>query len=79
MTNGQAIRNFIQSLARANLIGTDFDDGQALEVSSRDFAQQPDGSGVHIAFSISWHALGKCDETAHEALKTLGIGESDID
>ena len=51
-----------------NLIGTDFDDVQVLKVDGRDFHQQPGGGGLHISFSVSWHALGKTGREAHEAL-----------
>lgn len=54
-----------------NLIGTDFDDFQAFEVTNRNFPQQPGGGGIHVSFSISWHAIGKTGRDAHEALEVL--------
>ena len=57
--------------ATRNLIGTDFDDMQVFEVVKRDFVQQPGGGGLHVSFSISWHAIGKTGEKAHDALADL--------
>ena len=51
-----------------NLIGSDFDDVQVIPVSKRRFPQQPNGEGLHISFSVSWHAIGKAGQEAHEAL-----------
>ena len=55
----------------SNLIPTDFDDVQVFEVTGRDFPQQPDGGGLHVAFSVSWHAIGKTGKEAHDALDIL--------
>jgi hypothetical protein len=55
----------------SNLIGTDFDDVQVFKVTGRDFPQQPGGDGLHVTFSISWHAIGKTGREAHDALDVL--------
>ena len=68
----RAIRKLCEDIfATSNLIGTDFDDMQVFEVVKRDFPQQIDGGGLHISFSISWHAIGKTGKTAHDALDVL--------
>ena len=60
-----------------NLIASDFDDVQLFRVSGRDFPQQPGGTGLHITFSVSWHAIGKTGKDAHEALAELLPDEED--
>lgn len=55
----------------SNLIPSDFDDIQVFEVTGRDFPQQPGGGGVHVSFSVSWHAIGKTGKDAHDALEEL--------
>ena len=68
----RAIKKLCESIfATSNLIGTDFDDMQVFEVVKRDFPQQIGGGGLHISFSISWHAIGKTGELTHEALEVL--------
>ena len=67
-----AIKELCEGIfATSNLIGTDFDDMQVFEVVKRDFPQQIGGGGLHISFSISWHAIGKTGELAHDALDVL--------
>ena len=58
-----------------NLIASDFDDIQVFEVKGRDFPQQPNGAGIHVCFSVSWHAIGKTGADAHEAIENLGLGD----
>ena len=68
----RAILDFCRGLfATSNLIGTDFDDVHLMEVVERDFPQQPDGRGLHVSFSVSWHAVGKTGADAHDALESL--------
>jgi hypothetical protein len=68
----RAIKKLCEGIfATSNLIGTDFDDMQVFEVVKRDFPQQIGGGGLHISFSISWHAIGKTGELTHEALEVL--------
>ena len=55
----------------SNLISTDFDDVHALQVSKRDFPQEPGGGGIHHQFSLRWHVLGKMGGPAHDALDVL--------
>ena len=56
----RAILKFCEGLfATRNLIGTDFDDVNVMQVKGRDFVQQPGGDGLHVTFSVSWHAIGK--------------------
>ena len=57
-----------RAIFTSNVIGTDFDDVQAIKVVERNFPQQPDGGGLHISFSVSWHALGKMGQAGHDAL-----------
>lgn len=68
----RALMAFCRDLfSTSNLILSDFDDVQAFEVKGRDFPQQPNGTGVHITFSVSWHAVGKTGKEAHDALDVL--------
>ena len=55
----------------SNLIATDFDNIQVLEITNADFPQQPNGSGLNISFSVSWHAIGKISGEAHDALSVI--------
>ena len=72
MAKKRAIRKLCEDIfATSNLIGTDFDDMQVFEVVKRDFPQQPGGGGLHVSFSISWHAIGKTGQKAHDALGVL--------
>ena len=65
----RAVLKFCEGLfATRNLIPTDFDDVEVTEVKGRDFPQQSDGAGLHVTFSVSWHALGKT-RGAHGVLK----------
>ncbi|MDE3256736.1 MAG: hypothetical protein OYM47_02755 [Gemmatimonadota bacterium] len=59
---------FCRDLFNANVIAKDFDDVQVLPVAKRDFIQQPGGTGLHVTFSVSWHAIGKTGKDAHDAL-----------
>lgn len=54
-----------------NLIGTDFEDVQVFQVTGRDFEQQANGGGVHVSFSVSWHALGKVNGVSKQVTKLL--------
>ncbi|MDE2699006.1 MAG: hypothetical protein OXI23_09060 [Gemmatimonadota bacterium] len=68
----RAMLKFCQHLfSTSNLIATDFDDFQLMEVMGRNFQQQLGGGGLHISFSVSWHAIGKTGEKAHEALEVI--------
>ena len=70
------ILKFCQALfATSNLIGTDFDDMQIIETIGRHFPQQANGAGLHVCFSVSWHAVGKTGKDAHDALDTLGVAD----
>jgi hypothetical protein len=72
MAKKRAIMKLCEGIfATHNLIATDFDDMQVFEVVKRDFPQQIGGGGLHISFSISWHAIGKTGELPHEALQVL--------
>ena len=64
----RALMNLCRDMFTSNLIGTDFDDVKVIPVKGRNFPQQPGGAGLHIRFSVSWHAIGKLGETAHNAL-----------
>ena len=66
-----ALIKLCREMFTRNLIGTDFDDLQVLEVTGRDFPQQPDGAGYHISFAVSAHAVGKLGKDAHDALSVL--------
>ena len=81
MTDKSAANRELMKLCRAiftrNLIGTDFDDVQVLEVTGRDFQQQPDGAGLNISFSVSAHAIGKLGQDAHDALGVLLPSKND--
>ena len=66
-----AMMKLCTELFTSNLIPSDFDDVQVFEVTKRDFPQQPGGAGVHITFSVSWHAIGKMGKQAHDALDVL--------
>ena len=68
MTKNHALLQLCRALFTSNIIGTDFNDVQVIKVVKRNFPQQPDGAGLHISFSVSWHALGKTGEAGHEAL-----------
>lgn len=76
-TNGQrvtrhhALLTFCRELFTSNIIGTDLDDVQAVEVTGRQFPQQPGGDGVRISFSVSWHMIGKTSGKCHHALERL--------
>ena len=74
-----AMMNFCRDLFNTNVIGTDFDDAQVFKVTGRNFIQQPGGGGVHVSFSVSWHALGKMGARGHEALEVLLPEQADGD
>ena len=68
----RAVIQFCRGLfSTSNLIETDFDDVSLVEVKGRDFEQQPGGTGLHVTFSVSWHAIGKTGQEAHNALHVL--------
>lgn len=60
-----------RDLFTSNVTQGDFDDVQVFAVTARDFPQQPGGTGVHVTFSVSWHAIGKAGKDAHDALTVL--------
>ena len=64
----QALITICRDLFNGNVIATDFDDVQVLPVTRRDFEQQPGGAGLNISFSVSWQAIGKTVDDAHDAL-----------
>ena len=65
----RALLKFCRSLFEtSNLIGTDFKDASILEVK-RPFVQ--DEGGLHVQFTVSWHAFGKAGKDAHDALDVL--------
>ena len=66
-----AMMKLCRGLFTNNLIGTDFDDVAVLPVANPDFIQHPGGGGLHISFSVSWHAIGKAGREANEALRDL--------
>ena len=68
MTRDHALIKLCRAIFTSNVIGTDFDDVQAIKVVERNFPQQPGGGGLHISFSVSWHALGKTGQAGHDAL-----------
>ena len=68
----RALVALCRDLFTRNLITSDFDDVCAVEVTKRDFPQQPGGAGVQLTFSVSWHAIGKvAGREAYEALDVL--------
>ena len=68
----RAILKFCEGLFETkNLTPTDFEDVNIMRVEKRDFAQQSDGAGLHVTFSVSWHAIGKTREKTHAALERL--------
>ena len=73
----RALTILCRDLFTSNVIGSDFDDVQVFKVVKRDFPQQPDGAGLHISFSVSWHAIGKTGKDAHDALDVLLPDEGD--
>ena len=68
VTKERALMQLCRALFTTNIIGTDFNDVQVLKVTGRNFPQQPDGAGLNISFSVSWHALGKMGEAGSGAL-----------
>lgn len=60
-----------RGLFTSNLIGSDFDNVKVQPVKGQNFPQQHDGEGVRVCFSVSWHAIGKIDDTAHDALQAF--------
>ena len=74
-----AMMALCRDLFSSNLIQSDFDDVQVFEVAKRDFPQQPGGTGVHVTFSVSWHAIGKTGKALHDALDVLLPGDDTTD
>ena len=73
-----AMMKFCRGLfGTSNLIGSDFDDVQVMQVIKRDFPQQPDGAGLHVTFSVSCHAIGKTGKDVHNALDELFPDDGD--
>ena len=65
----RALLKFCRSLFETgNLNGTDFDDVSVMKVE-RPFMQ--DEAGLHVQFTVSWHAIGKTGKDAHDALEVL--------
>ena len=64
----RAMLNLCKAVGNANLIGTDLDNVQVTQVINQDFPQQSNGTGLHLSFSISWHAIGKLGREGHDAL-----------
>ena len=65
----RALLEFCRGLFNtSNLIGSDFEDVSVLQVERR-FAQ--DKAGLHVQFTVSWHAIGKTGKDAHDALDAL--------
>ena len=87
MTTEDEVRNRKESILQfcrglfstTNLIDTDFDDTQLFKVTGRHFPQQPGGRGLHVTFSVSWHAIGKTREEAHDALCALLPSDNEED
>ena len=77
MSETMAVMKLCRDLFNSNVIGTDFDDVQVYEVTKRNFIQQPGGGGVHISFSVSWHAIGKTGKDARDALDVLLPGDDE--
>ncbi len=72
-----AMRQLCEAIfGRNNLIGTDFDDVKAFRVEGRDL-HQSGGSGIHICFTVSWHAIGKLSPDSSDPLKQLGLLEDE--
>ena len=68
----RALVALCRDLFTSNLTSSDFDDVCAVEVTNRDFPQQPGGAGVNVTFSERWHAIAKvAGGEAHEALGVL--------
>ena len=65
----RALLKFCRSLFETgNLIETDFEDVSVMKVE-RPFVQ--DEAGLHVQFTVSWHAIGKTGKGAHDALEVL--------
>ena len=76
-TRHQALLTFCRELFTDIIIESDVDDVRAFEVTGRRFPQQPDGGGVHVTFSVSWHMIGKTSGKCHHALEALLPGQGD--
>ena len=69
MRKKRAFKQFCREVFNtSNLIGTDFEDVSVLKVE-RPFVQ--DERGLHVQFTVSWHAIGKMGKDAHDALEVL--------
>ena len=65
----RALLKFCRSLFETgNLIETDFEDVSVMKVE-RPFVQ--DEAGLHVQFTVSWHAIGKAGLDADAAYKEL--------
>ena len=74
----RAILKFCEGLfATRNLIGTDYDDVNMMQVKGRDFVQQPGGDGLHVTFSVSSHAIGKAHGISREVFAVLGLTDEE--
>lgn len=74
LSKEEALRALVRlgrDLFTSNVIGSDFDDVHISGVERGDFPNQPGEAGLRIAFSVSWHALGKTGKEAHEAIDLL--------
>ena len=72
-----ALLIFCRELFTDIITELDIDDVQAFEVTGRRFPQQPDGGGVHVTFSVSWHMIGKTSGKCHHALEALLPGQGE--
>ena len=65
----RTLSKFCRSLFEtSNLIGTDFENISVMEVE-QPFVQGE--GGLHVQFTVSWHAFGKTGKDAHDALDVL--------
>ena len=72
-----ALLSFCRDLFDSNLTGTDFEDVSVQRVKRKFLQGLP--SGLHIQFSVSWHAIGKTGKDAHDALDVLLPDDDDDD
>lgn len=67
----RALMAFRRHMFCSNASATSFGVVHAVEVVDCDFAQQPEGRGVHKSFAVSWHMIGNTGKEAHDALDVL--------